>query len=702
MWTLLAAGCLLANPAWSWPELAEDLRMTDAAAGRFVMQSGRVLVLEQFDVLAAGGEVVVVGADGLTRPDLGGLRLWRGTVEGREDSSVYVAVSSHFTNGFVRIGGDIDILSSGGRGGDAWLTDVADLPTSVFEIPSCEIRTVDGQPPRPHRVDSDRRGGDPEPPCRVAMLGLDTDWEFAERLFGGDANAAAAYALSLAGGISEIYTTNVNVRLQVSFLRVWSSDIDPYNPNSGTDMLDQFRNEWTANMDHIERNIAHMLTGRTNLPYGGVAWLSVICNHNHGYGVSGYLNGFFPYPLEDNNPNNWDLVVMAHELGHNFGTMHTHDGYTPPIDNCGNGDCTGAEDGTIMSYCHTCDGGISNIRLGFHERVQAVILDYLASIEPGCNLNAQAGTAIDDWAQTLAGGTVEVDVLLNDSASDCDGTFTPEIASYDSTSAEGGVVTLVPGGAFEFDRLAYTPPEGFDGLDTFMYEIQTSATATVHVDVLGLRAPDDPSDVEAGAHVDYYALAAPTVLPDFSTLSPYFDDVVSQIGFASTAGAFATSGRSDEVGAVFVGYVEVLESGLYTLSIESDDGSKMFIGEQLLINNDGIHAMVEVSGSIGLGAGKHAIRVEFFENNGGAGLIARIEGPGMPRQTIPDWAWWHDLDSGSCSEDVNGDGTVGVDDLLQIIGSWGPCSGCPADVDGSGDVGVDDLLAVLGRWGQDC
>lgn len=702
MWTLLAAGCLLANPAWSWPELAEDLRTTDAAAGRFVMQSGRVLVLEQFDVLAAGGEVVVVGADGLTRPDLGGLRLWRGTVEGREDSSVYVAVSSHFTNGFVRIGGDIDILSSGGRGGDAWLTDVADLPASVFEIPSCEIRTVDGQPPRPHRVDSDRRGGDPEPPCRVVMLGLDTDWEFAERLFGGDANAAAAYAISLAGGISEIYTTNVNVRLQVSFLRVWSSDIDPYNPNSGTDMLDQFRNEWTANMDDIERNIAHMLTGRTNLPYGGVAWLSVICNHNHGYGVSGYLNGFFPYPLEDNNPNNWDLVVMAHELGHNFGTLHTHDGYTPPIDNCGNGDCTGAEDGTIMSYCHTCDGGISNIRLGFHERVQAVILDYLASIEPGCNLNAQAGTAIDDWAQTLAGGTVEIDVLLNDSASDCDGTFTPEIASYDSTSAEGGVVTLVPGGAFEFDRLAYTPPEGFDGLDTFMYEIQTSATATVHVDVLGLRAPDDPSDVEAGAHVDYYALAAPTVLPDFSTLSPYFDDVVSQIGFASTAGAFATSGRSDEVGAVFVGYVDVLESGMYTLSIESDDGSKMFIGEQLLINNDGLHAMVEVFGSIGLGAGKHAIRVEFFENNGGAGLIARIEGPGMPRQTIPGWAWWHDLDSGSCSEDVNGDGTVGVDDLLLIIGSWGPCSGCAADVDGSGDVGVDDLLAVLGRWGQDC
>jgi hypothetical protein len=685
-----------------------DLIDVDAAdsgmssAGRFVMQSGRVFVLAPFDVMAAGAEVVVAGADGQTPADLGGLRLWRGTVEGEADSSVFVAASSHFTNGYVRIGSDIDILSSGGHEGDVWLTDAAMLPTSVFEVPGCEIRTIDGHDPRPRRGESTWRVGDPEPPCRVAMLAVDTDWEFSERLFGGDANAAAAYAVSLAGGISEIYTENVNVRMQLSFLRVWSSDVDPYNPNSGTDMLDQFRNEWRDNMDDVERNIAHMLTGRTNLPYGGVAWLSVICNFNHGYGVSGYLNGYFPYPLEDNNPNNWDLVVMAHELGHNFGTLHTHDGYTPPIDNCGNGDCTGAEDGTIMSYCHTCAGGISNIRLGFHDRVKEVIVNYLASIEPGCNLNAAAGTAIDDWAQSLSGGTVEIDVLLNDSASDCDGTFTPEIASYDSTSVEGGTITLIPGGEFGFDRLAYTAPAGYEGLDSFVYEIQTSATATVHVDVLGIRAPDDPAGVEAGVHVAYYALSAPSALPDFSTLSPYFEDVVSDIAYVSTAGAFATSGRSDEVGAVFVGYVEVPQSGLYTLSIESDDGSKMFIGEQLLVNNDGLHAMVEVSGSIGLGGGKHAIRIEFFENSGGAGLIARIEGPDMPRQTIPDTAWWHVVEDGSCSEDVNGDGIVGVDDLLQIIGSWGPCSGCPADVDGSGDVGVDDVLAVLSYWGQDC
>jgi hypothetical protein len=64
--------------------------------------------------------------------------------------------------------------------------------------------------------------------------------------------------------------------------------------------------------------------------------------------------------------------------------------------------------------------------------------------------------------------------------------------------------------------------------------------------------------------------------------------------------------------------------------------------------------------------------------------------------------WWHGAEDTTCSEDVNGDGQVDVNDLLEIIGKWGPCSGCPADVDGSGEVDVNDVLAVLGYWGQDC
>ena len=48
--------------------------------------------------------------------------------------------------------------------------------------------------------------------------------------------------------------------------------------------------------------------------------------------------------------------------------------------------------------------------------------------------------------------------------------------------------------------------------------------------------------------------------------------------------------------------------------------------------------------------------------------------------------------------DVDGDGIVGITDLLAVLAAWGPCNACPADVDGDGTVGITDLLAVLAAW----
>ena len=56
-----------------------------------------------------------------------------------------------------------------------------------------------------------------------------------------------------------------------------------------------------------------------------------------------------------------------------------------------------------------------------------------------------------------------------------------------------------------------------------------------------------------------------------------------------------------------------------------------------------------------------------------------------------------------CSVDLDGDGIVGVTDLLALLQAWGPCGGyCPGDFDRDGVVGVRDLLWLVAEvWSAD-
>ena len=51
-----------------------------------------------------------------------------------------------------------------------------------------------------------------------------------------------------------------------------------------------------------------------------------------------------------------------------------------------------------------------------------------------------------------------------------------------------------------------------------------------------------------------------------------------------------------------------------------------------------------------------------------------------------------------CAADLDGDGLVGLDDLVTVLDAWGNKGG-PEDLDGSGTVDFGDLLIVLDSWG---
>jgi hypothetical protein len=63
----------------------------------------------------------------------------------------------------------------------------------------------------------------------------------------------------------------------------------------------------------------------------------------------------------------------------------------------------------------------------------------------------------------------------------------------------------------------------------------------------------------------------------------------------------------------FVGQIDVTRTAEYTFRLTSDDGARLYIDDQLVIDNDGVHPPVAKDGSIQLTEGKHDIVVEYFQ-----------------------------------------------------------------------------------------
>jgi hypothetical protein len=56
-----------------------------------------------------------------------------------------------------------------------------------------------------------------------------------------------------------------------------------------------------------------------------------------------------------------------------------------------------------------------------------------------------------------------------------------------------------------------------------------------------------------------------------------------------------------------------------------------------------------------------------------------------------------------CDVDYDGDGLVGIVDVLWLLAAWGgceECTDCPLDFDGDCEVGYTEFLVVLGHWGR--
>lgn len=91
----------------------------------------------------------------------------------------------------------------------------------------------------------------------------------------------------------------------------------------------------------------------------------------------------------------------------------------------------------------------------------------------------------------------------------------------------------------------------------------------------------------------------------------------------------------------YEGYINILTDGQYTFYLATNDGGKFYLDDQMIINNDGLHPVVEVSKSVKLKAGLHSISVKYFQEGGRNGLIVSWQGPGISKEEIPSQVLFH-------------------------------------------------------------
>ena len=201
----------------------------------------------------------------------------------------------------------------------------------------------------------------------------------------GSVTAITDYLAQLMAYNSATYEKEAYTQLQIGDVILYTNDPYPFTQDSGA-RLSAVSDYWQENGANVDRSLLMHLSADVN--NGGIASLNTLCSLGGGYSVSG-VDGLAP---ADELNINWDGFVTAHELGHNFGAPHTHcfaglEGNSSPIDGCyvdtfdqnacfqGTaalpglgallGGSAGSQNGTIMSYCHVLDGGLSNIARTF-------------------------------------------------------------------------------------------------------------------------------------------------------------------------------------------------------------------------------------------------------------------------------------------------------------------------------------------------
>ncbi|MEP7012398.1 MAG: PQQ-dependent sugar dehydrogenase [Acidobacteriota bacterium] len=108
------------------------------------------------------------------------------------------------------------------------------------------------------------------------------------------------------------------------------------------------------------------------------------------------------------------------------------------------------------------------------------------------------------------------------------------------------------------------------------------------------------------------------------------------IDFAFGTGAPLPGIQPESYSIRWVGQIQVPASGTYRFITQADDGVRLWVAGQRLVDNWGSHGVEEDSGSVALQAGqRYAVRLDYRQDAGDAQIRLSWEPPGAGRSLVP-------------------------------------------------------------------
>ncbi len=310
---------LLDLPAITTTELALDIQLGHEA---------HTLLFAPHSMRSADFTLIAVGRDGPESVEPGPLTTVRGSLAGEPGSVMAGALVDGRMEALIRradgtLWGIQAVPGAADRREHAVYTGADLLPhdgtCGTPELPGA------GTPPTAGAAD----GGAATKVCEIAC---DADVEYYESN-GSSVPQTEADIESILNSTEVIYLFDALIRYEITTIIVRTTENDPYSSTSPNTLLGQFDSHWSSQQQGIQRDIAHLFTGK-DIDGGviGIAKLSTICSQNNGFGLSQsqFSNNFASR-----------VALTAHELGHNWSAAHCDGQGDCSIMCSGLGGCTG-------------------------------------------------------------------------------------------------------------------------------------------------------------------------------------------------------------------------------------------------------------------------------------------------------------------------------------------------------------------------